>query len=152
MVSPLLEIHVPLAGLVDVGGETIKMEKAEAIVLAKVKKLKDQMASDSYAKVPAATKAKNDEQLANDTLEAQKMRIAIDNFKSVLSPDQLAQYQKDKLASAQSDRVKVAKKLEEFQASLPAEVAKQPKKTLQKIAETEAELKEIDALIASLGL
>jgi hypothetical protein len=152
IVSPLIEIHVPLQGLVDVGGEIVKMEKNEAAVLAKLKKLQDQMASDSYAKVPAATKAKNDEQLANDTLEAQKIKTSIDNFKSVLTPEQHAQYKKDKLTVAQTDRAKIVKKIDEFKASLPEDVSKHPKKTLQKIAETESELNEIDALIASLAL
>jgi hypothetical protein len=150
VVSPQIEIHVPLQGLIDVGSEIVKMEKSEFAVLAKVKKMRELMAGESYAKVPAQMKAKNDEQLANDTLEAQKIKASIDNFKSVLTPDQHAQYLADKLAVFHLDREKLVKNIEKLTAALPAEVDKRPKKSLAKIAEAEQELKEIEEQMETL--
>lgn len=150
VVSPLIEIHVPLQGLVDVGSEIVKMEKTQYAAESKVKKLQQLMAGASYAKVPQATKDKNTAQLANDTLELEKIVASINNFKSVLTPEQHAKYLADKLAVFQSDREKLAKSIEKMVAALPAEVDKRPKKSLAKIAEAEQEMAEIDAQMTAL--
>lgn len=150
VVSPTVEIHVPLQGLVDVGAEIVKMEKGEAVVLAKVAKLLALMSGPSYAKVPAATKLKNDVQLANDRVEAGKIKVSVDNFKSVLTPDQHAQYMQDKIAVFAVDREKIVKNIAKLIAALPVEVDKRPKKSLAKVAEAEQELKDIDEAMAKL--
>jgi hypothetical protein len=150
VVSPLIEIHFPLAGVVDVGAEIVKMEKSHYAVLSKVRKLRELISGDSYAKVPEATKKKNDEQLSNDSLEAEKILAGIDNFKSVLTPEQHAQYLKDKVIVYQTDREKAIKSIEKLRAALPVEVDKQPKKSLAKIAEAEQDLKDIETQIAGL--
>ena len=152
VVSPLIEIHVPLSGLVDVGGEIVKMEKVAYALSSKIAKLREQMAGASYAKVPANTRAKNDEQLANDSLELSKLDESIANFKSVLTPEQHKQYQSDKMAAYAVEADKLAKNIEKLRAALPADVEKQPKKSLQKIAEAEAELKDIEDQVAALKL
>lgn len=152
VVSPLIEIHVPLSGLVDVGGEIVKMEKVAYALGGKIAKLREQMAGPSYSKVPQNTRTKNDEQLANDTLELAKLDDSIANFKSVLTPDQHKQYLSDKMASYALEADKLAKNIEKLRAALPADVAKQPKKSLQKIAEAEAELKDIEDQVAALKL
>src|SRR5690349_8839180 len=77
VVSPVLQIHVPLAGLVDVGAEIVKMEKAEYALQSRVRKLRDLMAGAGYAKVPEATKEKNAAQLANDTAELDKLQASV---------------------------------------------------------------------------
>lgn len=149
--SPLIEIHCPLSGVVDVGGEIVKMDKAALALQAKVKKMRDLMSGEGYAKVPEATRAKNSEQLANDEIELQKLNDSIASFKSVLTPDQLAKYVADKLASFAADRDKTMKSIEKLKAGLPAEEDKRPKKTLLKIAEAEQELREIEQQMANLN-
>lgn len=150
VVSPLIQIHVPLQGLVDVGGEIVKMEKVSYALEQKLAKLNEQMSSASYAKVPEDTKKKNTLQHANDTLELQKLQASINNFKSVLTPEQTKQYLADKLASFQSEADKLSKSIAKMREGLPAEVSKQPKKSLQKIAEAEQEMKDIEQQMKDL--
>lgn len=151
VVSPLLEIHCPLAGMVDVGAEIVKMDKQALALQAKIQKMKALMAGAGYAKVPEATKEKNSAQLANDTMELEKLEASINNFKSVLTPDQLAKYVADKLASFAADKAKLEKNIAKLRASLPEDVEKQPKKTLQKIAEAEQDVREIEEQMAKLS-
>ena len=152
VVSPLIQIHVPLQGLVDVGVEIVKMERVQDALMGKLRKLKEQMSQASYAKVPEATRKKNDEQLANDSMELSKLDASVANFKSVLNPDQLKQYLNDKMASYALEADKLAKGIEKLKAALPAEVAKQPKKSLLKIAEAEQELAEVQEQIKQMQL
>jgi len=149
VVSPLLEIHCPLAGL-PITNELLKVERALSELQARQAKLADLMANPNYAKVPAATKAKNDEQQKNDALEAEKLQASIANFKSVLTPEQAAQYRLDKLASFEAEVAKLNVSLDKMVKALPADKDKQPKKSLQKIAEAEQEISDINKQIEQL--
>jgi chromosome segregation ATPase len=150
IVSPQLEIFVPLQGLVDVGGEIVKMEKGAHLLSQRLAKLAEQMAGASYAKVPEATRKKNDEQKANDSEELRKLEASINNFKSVLTPAQRAQYLQDKADSFVAESAKLQASIDKMRAALPADVAKQPKKSLQKIAEAETELADVQKQLEQL--
>jgi len=150
VVSPQIEIFTPLQGLVDVGGEIVKMEKAAHALKQRLAKLQEQMDGPSYAKVPAATRAKNDEQKANDSEELRKLTASIANFKSVLTPEQTAKYLADKAESFRVEAGKLQASIEKMRAALPADVEKQPKKSLQKIAEAEQELQDVQKQLEQL--
>ncbi len=149
VVSPLLEIHCPLAGL-PITNELLKVERSLLELNQRQTKLAELMANPNYSKVPVATKTKNEEQKSNDALEAEKLAASIANFKSVLTPEQSAQYILDKLASFEAEMGKLNAGLEKLVKALPVEKEKQPKKSLQKIAEAETEIKELQEQISKL--
>jgi len=150
VVNPQVEVHIPLAGLVDVGQEVVKMEKTALRLEEVVATMKAKISAKGYEKTVADVQQKNAEKLAADTEELRKVLASIENFKSLMTPEQHTKYINDKKAALQAEADKLNKKVEELKKNLPPEPEKHPKKTLQKIAEHEDELKAVLARLEKL--
>jgi valyl-tRNA synthetase len=109
VVSPTLELHIPLRGLVDFGAEVVKMEKQRDALREGVSSLQAKMAAPGYDKTKAEVRERNDVKVRDDTAEIDKLTQSIDAFKGLMSPEEKVQYLQQKVSSKKADaeRVKV---------------------------------------------
>ena len=146
IVSPTLELHIPLRGLVDFGAEVVKMEKQRDALLQSSSVLRAKMAAPGYDKSPADVRSRNEAKLRDDAAEVEKLTASIDAFNALMSDDEKAQYLEQKVSAKRTDaeRAKVA-----MDKILPAggDEAKLNKKIAGKYSELK---KEHAALMAEL--
>jgi valyl-tRNA synthetase len=126
VVSPTVELHVPLVGLVDLEPELIKMENTQTLVLRRLAKLQGVMQNVEADKMPEVVRAKHMAQIAVDEQEAVKLRDAIVNLKSVLTPEQREHYLTTKthaLIAAREKAIAVVAQLSDQATKTPSKKA-----------------------------
>ena len=151
VVSPSLELFIPLKGLVDFGAELVKMEKQLAGLDDSVRLLKEKMAATGYEKSKEEVKARNADKLRADEAELVKLQASISSFNSLMSADERRAYEVQKVLIKQTDaeRVKVA-----MAKIVPAggDETKLNKKIAGKYAELKSEYEALTAEIERLKL
>ena len=149
VVSPSVQLFIPLRGLVDFGAEIVKMEKQQAALQEGLAQLQAKVSAAGYEKTKPEVQQRNADKLRDDAGEAAKLSASIAAFKALMSADELRDYQQQKIAIRQqdADRAKLA-----MDKILPAggDEAKLSKKIASKYAELKQEqqrlVQEIDAL------
>ena len=152
VVSPTVELHIPLRGLVDFGAEVVKMEKQRNGLREAVASLQAKVGAAGYVdKTKADVKERNEAKLRDDTAEIAKLTHSIDAFNALMTPEELAQYRQQKVQSKQldADRARVA-----MEKILPAggDEAKLSKKIASKYADLKAEHQQLLAEVQQLQL
>ena len=149
VVSPTLELFIPLRGLVDFGAELVKMEKQLVTLQDGLTSLRDKMAATGYEKSKDEVKQRNADKLAADESEVVKLQATISNFNSLMSAEELVAYEVAKIAIKQADAERVKVGMEKI---VPAggDVSKLNKKIAGKYAELKSEyeglIREIEQL------
>ena len=151
VVSPTIELHIPLRGLVDFGAEVVKMEKQRNGLQEAVAALQAKMATPGYDKTKGDVKERNEVKLRDDRAEIDKLTQSIDAFNALMTPEEVALYRQQKVASKQvdADRLKVA-----MEKILPAggDEAKLSKKIAGKYADLKAEYQQLLTEVQQLRL
>ena len=151
VVSPTIELFVPLKGLVDFGAELVKMEKQLATLEDSVRTQKDKMSAVGYEKSKEEVKARNTTKLAADMSEIDKLHTTITSFNALMSPAERAAYEVQKVVIKQQDAERVKVGIEKI---VPAggDESKLNKKIAGKYAELKSEYEGLIREIESLKL
>ena len=138
VVSPTIELHIPLRGLVDFGAEVVKMEKQRDSLQDAVTSLQAKMQGPGYEKMKAEVRERNEVKLKDDKAEIDKLTQSIDAFNALMSGEERLEYLQQKVSRQTVDKERVRVGMEKI---LPAggDEEKLNKKIGVKYAELKAE-------------
>ena len=149
VVSPTIELFIPLKGLVDFGAELVKLEKQLTALQAAIQLQKEKMAAAGYEKTKQEVQARNADKLAADESEVVKLQASIDNFNGLMSSEEVAAYEVQKIVIRQADAERVRVGMEKI-VPVGGDETKLNKKIAGKYAELKSEygelLREIERL------
>jgi valyl-tRNA synthetase len=150
VINAEIELFIPLKGLVDFGGELVKLEKNIESLEISIERSKAKIAGPGFDKSSEDVRNKIRAQLQSEEEEIVKLRANYENFQSLMSAEEFSKYLEDKINLLGADIGRIQVNVDKLRAGLPAEVEKQPKKVLTKIAEAEAEQSKIQEKIANV--
>ena len=151
VVSPAIELFIPLKGLVDFGAELVKMEKQLATLDDTIRTLKDKMAAVGYEKSKDEVKTRNTDKLAADETERAKLQSTIDNFQGLMSADERRGYEVQKIAIKEADVERLRVGMEKV-VPVGGDASKLNKKIAGKYAELKGEYEVLTSEIEQLKL
>jgi len=96
-------------------------------------------------RTPVQVQEKDAADLKNAHEELNKLQTSIFNFKLVMTLEQKQHYKQGKIAALTIEANKLQASIDKFTNNLPADPAKQPKKTLDKIKEFQDQLDTVNA-------
>jgi len=146
VVSPAIQLFIPLRGLVDFGAELVKMEKQQASLHDAIQQLQLKVSAVGYEKTKAEVQQRNADKLRDDKEELSKLGTSITSFKALMSADELHAYELQKIVIKQQDADRAKTAMEKI---LPA--GGDETKLTKKIAGKYEDLKkEYHALLAEI--
>jgi hypothetical protein len=150
VVSPSIEAFYPVAGVVDLSKELIKMEAEVAKLQKQVDLLEKKMSAGVYKeKTPPEVQEEHKQKVANLLDEQGKIGKTIAQFEGLLTPTERAGYRGAKIDAAQKSIALAQKQLDKILGKVKP--GKEPnKKTQGLIANKTKELEAAQALLASL--